>query len=311
MAGVSDAALRLVCKKRGAGLVVTEFTSIHSVVAKQKQLEVQNLGDNGNITDFIEFSQQERPLSIQLFGSDLQALAQAAQIVEPHFDIIDYNMGCPAPHITQQMAGGALLQQPNLTRQIFRTLVESVNKPVTLKMRAGVTTASKHLFLDIAKIAQQEGIQMITLHPRTVNQGYSGTADWSLIRKLKLASDVPIVGNGDIDSPIKAKSMLDKTGCDYVMVGRGAMNNPFIFEQISDYLTSGTYTSYTPTKKIELFFEYLEYAKQYRHINLTKIKRCAMSLTRGIEGACNLRSKISMVKSIEELECVMGITVTV
>jgi len=155
MAGVSDPALRLQCKKMGAGLVVTEFTNIHSIIAKEKQLK----DHMKTIAEFIEYSDQERPLSIQLFGSDLLALEQAAKIVEPYFDIIDYNMGCPAPHITQQMAGGALLQQSNLTEQIFKTLVNAVKKPVTLKIRSGVTDASRFLFRDIAEIAEDEGIK--------------------------------------------------------------------------------------------------------------------------------------------------------
>ena len=222
MAGVSDPALRLQCKKMGAGLVVTEFTSIHSIIAKENQLKEKMK----TIQDFLEYSDEERPLSIQLFGSDLLALEKAAKIVEPYFDIIDYNMGCPAPHITQQMAGGALLQEVNLTQKIFSTLVNAVKKPVTLKIRSGVTDASKFLFREIAEIAEDEGIQMITLHPRTVSQGYSGTADWDLIKELKQISNIPIVGNGDIVTPEDAKTMFDNTNCDYVMVGRGAMGNP-------------------------------------------------------------------------------------
>ena len=166
MAGVSDPALRLMCKKMGAGLVVTELTSVNAIVAKQKQLHTQMK----SITDFIEFSEKERPLSIQLFGSDITALEKAAKIVEPFFDIIDYNMGCPAPHITKQMAGGALLQNKSLTKEIFRTLVNSVRRPISLKMRIGVTESNKTLFQDIAKIAENEGVKMITLHPRTVSQ---------------------------------------------------------------------------------------------------------------------------------------------
>ena len=197
MAGVSDPALRLICKKMGAGLVVTELTSVNAIVAKQKQLHSQMK----DITDFIEFSEKERPLSVQLFGSDITSLEKAAKIVEPFFDIIDYNMGCPAPHITKQMAGGALLQNKSLTREIFRTLVNSVRRPISLKMRIGVTESSKMLFQDIGKIAEQEGIQMITLHPRTVSQGYSGHSDWNMIKKLKQNVTIPVVGNGDITSP--------------------------------------------------------------------------------------------------------------
>ena len=241
MAGVSDPALRLICKKMGAGLVVTELTSIHAIIAKEQQLKTQLK----NITEFLEFSEKERPLSVQLFGSDLVALEKATKIVEPFFDIIDYNMGCPAPHITKQMAGGALLQNSDLTRKIFRTMVNSTSRPVSLKMRIGVSDSNKLLFKEIAKIAEQEGIKMITLHPRTVSQGYSGHSDWSMIKKLKEIVEIPVVGNGDITTPEIAKSMIEQTGCDYVMIGRGAMGNPFIFEQINDYLKYGVYKNYT------------------------------------------------------------------
>ncbi len=300
MAGVSDPALRLQCKKMGAGLVVTEFTNIHSIVAKEKQLK----DHMKKITEFIEFSDQERPLSIQLFGSDLSVLEQAAKIVEPYFDIIDYNMGCPAPHITQQMAGGALLQQTNLTQQIFQTLVNAVKKPVTLKIRSGVTDASRFLFKEIAEIAEDEGIQMITLHPRTVNQGYSGNADWNLIKELKEISGIPIVGNGDITTPEDAKNMLDETNCDYVMIGRGAMGNPFLFEQINDYLKTNTYHEYSFKDRLDSFFDYLHLTNQYK-IKFANLKSQAMRFTKGMDGGSKLRVKITFSTNIEELEQIM------
>ena len=300
MAGVSDPALRLQCKKMGAGLVVTEFTNIHSIVAKEKQLK----DHMKKITEFIEYSDQERPLSIQLFGSDLSVLEQAAKIVEPYFDIIDYNMGCPAPHITQQMAGGALLQQTNLTQQIFQTLVNAVKKPVTLKIRSGVTDASRFLFKEIAEIAEDEGIQMITLHPRTVNQGYSGTADWNLIKELKEISGIPIVGNGDITTPEDAKNMLDETNCDYVMIGRGAMGNPFLFEQINDYLKTNTYHQYSFKDRLDSFFDYLHLTDQYK-IKFANLKSQAMRFTKGINGGSKLRAKITVSTNIKELEQIM------
>jgi len=300
MAGVSDPALRLQCKQMGAGLVVTEFTNIHSIIAKEKQLK-ENMQ---TIQEFIEYSEQERPLSVQLFGSDLSALEKAAKIVEPYFDIIDYNMGCPAPHVTKQMAGGALLQEVNLTQQIFQTLVNAVKKPVTLKIRSGVTDASKFLFRNIAEIAEDEGIQMITFHPRTVNQGYSGNADWTMIKELKEISSIPIVGNGDIVTPEDAKIMLDKTNCDYVMIGRGAMGNPFLFEQINDYLETGTYKEYSFHDKLDSFFNYLHLTNQYK-IKFANIKSQAMRFTKGMDGGSKLRSKITLSKNIEELEKIM------
>ena len=300
MAGVSDPALRLQCKQMGAGLVVTEFTNIHSIIAKEKQFK-ENMQ---TIQEFIEFSEQERPLSVQLFGSDLAALEKAAKIVEPFFDIIDYNMGCPAPHVTKQMAGGALLQEVNLTQQIFHTLVNAVKKPVTLKIRSGVTDSSKFLFREIAEIAEDEGIQMITFHPRTVSQGYSGHSDWSMIKELKEISSIPIVGNGDITTPEDAKMMIDETGCDYVMVGRGAMGNPFLFEQINDYLKTNSYKEYSFTDRLDSFFDYLHLSTKYK-IKFANIKSQAMRFTKGMNGGSKMRSKITVSKDIAELEKIM------
>ncbi|MEO9309230.1 MAG: tRNA dihydrouridine synthase DusB [Nitrososphaera sp.] len=295
MAGVSDVALRLLCKEMGAGLVITELTSIHAIVAKERQLRQENK----QINEFIEFSQKEKPIAIQLFGSDLEALEKAAKIVEPHFDLIDYNMGCPAPHITQQMAGGALLQNENLTRKIFHVLVSSVKKPVTLKMRAGVE--NQHVFKKIARIAQKEGIQMITLHARTVKQGYSGKADWRLIKELKETVDIPVVGNGDITTPEHAKQMIEQTGCDYIMIGRGAMGNPFIFKQINDYLSTASYEKFHSDYKIKVFCKYLDYADSYK-IKFANMKQQAMRFTKGLVGGAQLRSQIMNAHTIDELK---------
>ena len=306
MAGVSDPALRIMCKEMGAGLVVTELTSVNAIVAKHEQLESQSK----NITEFIEFSEKERPLSVQLFGSDIVALEKAAKIVEPHFDMIDYNMGCPAPHITKQMAGGALLQNADLTRQIFRTLVNTIKKPVSLKMRIGVTEENNSLFLDIAKIAEQEGIAMMTLHPRTVSQGYSGHANWEMIKKLKQNVSVPVVGNGDITSPEIAKKVLDYTGCDYLMVGRGAMGNPFIFEQINDYLDNGVYKKYTLTDRLNAFVRYLELTEKY-NIRFANIKQQAIRFTKGTTGGAQLRNRLSIATNTDDLKELLLQKVTV
>lgn len=300
MAGVSDPALRLLCRKWGASLVVTEFTNIHSIVAQNQILRKSNQ----NICQFMQYSDLERPLSVQLFGSDIDVLSQAVRIVEPYFDIIDYNMGCPAPHITRQMAGAALLQHESVTRQIFRTLVESTDKPITLKMRAGVTDKDRHLFLNIAGIAQDEGVQMITLHPRTASQGYSGRSDWSLIRLLKDNVRIPVVGNGDIITPQDAANMIEETGCDYIMIGRGAMGNPFLFQQINEYLESGSYRTFTTHDRIQAFFEYLKLSAQYR-IKLSSIKSQAMRFVKGVDGATRLREMITTASSLRDLTGVM------
>ena len=306
MAGVSDPALRLMCKKMGAGLVVTELTSVNAIVAKQKQLQSQMK----DITEFLEFSEKERPLSVQLFGSDIIALEKAAKIVEPFFDIIDYNMGCPAPHITKQMAGGALLQNSSLTQDIFRTLVNSVKRPISLKMRIGVNESNKFLFQDIAKIAEREGIQMITLHPRTVSQGYSGHSDWDMIKKLKKTVSIPVVGNGDITSPELAKNVLEYTGCDYIMIGRGAMGNPFIFEQINEYLDSGTYKKYGVYDKLDAFIKYLDLTSNYK-IKFANIKQQAIRFTKGMVGGSILRNRLTKANNIDELKEILIQTIPV
>ena len=306
MAGVSDPALRLMCKRMGAGLVVTELTSVNAIVAKEIQLKSQ-LQD---ISNFIEFSEKERPLSVQLFGSDIIALEKAAKIVAPFFDIIDYNMGCPAPHITKQMAGGALLQNSSLTQEIFRTLVNSVKRPVSLKMRIGVNESNKLLFNDIAKIAEREGIQMITLHPRTVSQGYSGHSDWDMIKKLKKTVSMPVVGNGDITSPELAKNVLEYTGCDYIMIGRGAMGNPFIFEQINEYLDSGTYKKYGVYDKLDAFIKYLDLTSNYK-IKFANIKQQAIRFTKGMVGGSILRNRLTKANNIDELKEILIQTIPV
>ncbi len=295
MAGITDPAFRLLCKEEGAGLVTTELTSIHAIVAKEKQLSQENKA----ITQFVEYSEKERPIAIQLFGNDIDLAVRAAKIVEPYFDIIDFNMGCPAPHITQQEAGAALLQKPVHVKELFARLVTSIDKPVTLKVRAGIKSDNPHLYRDIAKIAEDCGIAMITLHARTLEQGYSGTADWKLIADLKSRVTIPVVGNGDIKTPEDAKRMMDETGCDYVMIGRAAMGNPQIFLQCNEYITSGRYTQITVQDKVKSFLQYLAYARDYA-ISPAAIKVQAMQFTKGIPGAPDLRRKISACRSGEE-----------
>ena len=291
MAGVSDAALRLLCRELGAGLVVTEFISIHAVNAKSQ-----------DITKFIEFSEKERPLSCQLFGSDLEKIKQAIKIVEPYFDIIDFNMGCPAPHITNQMACSALLQEPELTRKIFRTMVQATKKPISVKIRAGITKPDR--WKEIALIAEEEGLSMITFHPRTVKQGYAGKSDWNLIKEMKQLVKIPVCGNGDIETPEDAKRMLDETGCDYVMIGRGAAKNPYLFKQINAYLKYGNYPKILPKTKLKYFFTYLDYAKNYS-IKPAQIRMQAMNFSRGCDGGKKLRGDLLGKNTVEEIRAVL------
>ena len=301
MAGITDSAFRLLCKEEGAGLVITELTSIHAIVAKERLLQEKNLP----ITDFIPFSEDERPVAVQLFGNDIDLAVRSAKIVEPYFDIIDFNMGCPAPHITQQMAGAALLQKTDHVRKLFSALVNSVHKPVTLKLRAGIKTTNPHLYRDIAKIAEDCGINMITLHARTLEQGYSGQANWNLIKELKELVNIPIVGNGDVKTPEDAKRMMDETGCDYVMIGRAAMGNPSLFRQCQEYFSKESYTQVTVQEKIASFLKYLALTEKFS-ISPAAIKVQAMQFSHGMKGAPAIRRQISTCNTIAEFRDVFS-----
>ncbi len=295
MSGITDPAFRLLCSELGAGLTTTELTSVHAVAHK---------GSVGDIREFVEFSDKESPRGIQLFGFDIEKTVKAAKIVEPYFDIIDYNMGCPADHITAQQAGAALLEKPEHVRKLFTELVKAVDKPVTLKVRAGISDDSCYLFKNIAKIAEESGVSMIALHARTLKQGYSGNAKWEWIKELKESVSIPVVGNGDITRPEDAKEMFNKTGCDYVMIGRASQGNPYIFRQLNDYFEHGKYTKLSDAERISYFFKYLEYAKDY-NISYARIKDHAMDYTKGMVGGADIRRKIVMSKNVEELKGIL------
>lgn len=296
MSGITDPAFRLLCSELGAGLTITELTSVHAIIHKEKA---------SNIKEFIEFSENESPRAIQLFGNNIEIICKAAKIVEPYFDIIDFNMGCPADHITAQEAGAALLQKPEHVKELFYRLVKSVNKPITVKIRAGISNDSCYLFKNIAKIAEESGVSMVTLHARTLKQGYSGRANWEWIKELKETVSIPVVGNGDINNPEDAERMFNETNCDYVMIGRAAQGNPYIFKQCKDYFEYGKYKKLSDTEKISYFFKYLEYAKDF-NISYTRIKDHAMDYTKGIIGGAELRRKIIMTKNINELITLMS-----
>ena len=179
-------------------------------------------------------------------------------------------------------------------------MVKATKKPITVKIRAGVDKPDK--YLEIGKIAEEEGLSMITLHPRTVKQGYSGKSDWSLIKKLKAEVSIPVCGNGDIITPEDAKRMLDETGCDYVMIGRAAAINPFLFAQINNYLKNGIYHPLPDKLRIKKFFDYLDYAKKYKSIKVSNIRMQAMNFTKGIKGSKELRGKLLSVKNIDGIK---------
>lgn len=300
MAGISDPAFRLLCREEGAAMVTTELINANFIIQKNKELKLEEK----EISEILEFSKKESPVGVQLFGNDVDKIVEAAKIVEPYFDVIDFNMGCPAPHITNQMAGAALLQQPEFNERLFTKLVEAVDKPVTLKMRAGVSENNCYLFKNIGKLAEQCGVSMLTLHPRTVRQGYSGKADWSRIKELKDSVDIPVVGNGDITTPEDAKKMMDETGCDFVMIGRAARGNPYIFRQVNDYLKNGSY-DFDAKKQLDFGLKYIKYTANY-NIKFPAIRSQAMQFTKGIEGASEYRLKIGQSKDLDEIKSLIS-----
>ncbi|MEA3286238.1 MAG: tRNA dihydrouridine synthase DusB [Candidatus Marinimicrobia bacterium] len=230
MAGITGHPFRVLCKEQGAGVVYTEFVSANGIIR-----------ENRKTLDMMKFKESERPIGVQIFGESPEILAKSAtyiaETVKP--DLIDLNFGCPVPKVTKRGGGSAILKDLPLMDDVARAVVEAVSIPVTAKIRAGWNSGC--IIAPTAAAALQDaGIAAITLHPRTTKQLYTGEADWSLIAETRKAITVPLIGNGDIRSAQDAKRMLDETGCDAVMVGRRALGNPWIFNEINQYLETGT-----------------------------------------------------------------------
>lgn len=229
MAGVTDLPFRLLCRKMGAGMVCMEMVSAKAIYYH-----------NRNTEELLTIHPEERPASLQLFGSDPEILGEmAARIEERPFDILDFNMGCPVPKVVNNGEGSALMKNPKLAEKLLTALVKAVKKPVTVKIRKGFDDNSINA-VEIAKIAESCGISAVAVHGRTRVQYYSGRADWDIIGQVKEAVKIPVIGNGDVDSPEAAKAMLEHTGCDGVMIGRAAQGNPWIFRETVRFLEDGT-----------------------------------------------------------------------
>ncbi len=230
MAGISNTSYRKIIKEMGAGLIYAEMVSDKAICYS-----------NDKTFDLLKMSEEERPISQQIFGSDKDSFVEAAKIVEEkmHPDIIDINMGCPVPKVAvRAQAGSALLKNPQKVYEIVKSVVESVSVPVTVKIRSGWD--EKHInAVEIAKKCEEAGASAIAVHGRTRAQGYSGTADWNIIKEVKQAVSIPVIGNGDVTTCYKAKEMLDYTGCDAVMIGRGVLGNPWLIKECVDYLEKG------------------------------------------------------------------------
>ncbi len=258
---------------------------------------------NKSTIGMIDVVEEEKPRVIQLFGQNISNLTKSAQYCEDKCEMIDLNFGCPASKIIKQGSGSALLARPPQVGRIVKALTSAVNIPITCKIRLGIRKSNINA-VEIAKICEENGAQMIALHARTQKQGYTGKADWKWIKEIKNNVTIPVAGNGDVRTVEDYIRMKEETGCDYVMIGRGAIGNPYLFKQINDYNKTGEYSVRTKQQQIKDFFKYLVYAKKYG-INLTHIKFHAQAFTKGISGSSKFRNKLMRKKSLVEVEQLM------
>ena len=262
--------------------------------------------DNKKTLDLLKMDESERPIVQQIFGSDIESFVEAAKKIEStmHPDIIDINMGCPVPKIAlRSQAGSALLKNPERIGEIVKAVVNAVSVPVTIKIRSGWDENNINC-VEVAKIAEKNGASAITLHARTRSQGYSGKADWDLIKKVKASVSIPVIGNGDVTTPELAKKMLDETGCDAVMIGRGVLGNPWIIKNCIDYLETGTYNKEVSLEeKINMLKRHFELLIEDKNekLALLEIRSHALWYLKGLEGSAKIKNKICSSISIEEM----------
>ena len=293
MAGVTDLPFRLLCKEQGAGLVCTEMVSAKAILYKNK-----------NTGLLMAIDERERPAALQLFGCEPETMAEAArQIQERNFDILDVNMGCPVPKVVNNGEGSALMKNPRLAGDIVRALVKAVKKPVTVKIRKGFDEDHVNA-VEMARILEDAGAAAIAVHGRTREQFYSGKADWEIIRRVKEAVSIPVIGNGDVDSPEKAAAMFRETGCDGVMIARGAQGNPWIFSRTLRYLEEGVLLPPPDRQAVkEMIFRHMEMliAAKGAYTGIREMRKHVAWYTAGFPHSAKLRGKINTVESPEEL----------
>lgn len=297
MAGVTDMPFRILCKEMGCGLVYSEMVSAKGMFYQSK-----------NTGKLLEVDPRERPVALQLFGSDPKIMAEMAKTLEDApVDIIDVNMGCPAPKIVRNGEGSALMKTPELVGEIVHALVSVQKKPVTIKFRKGFDDTCVNA-VEIAKIAEKNGASAVAVHGRTREQYYSGKADWDIIKAVKAAVDIPVIGNGDVFTPQDAKAIIDHTGCDAIMVGRGSQGNPWIFKRIIHYLETGELLPEpTSEERASMALRHAKMLIDYKgeYTGVREMRKHLSDYTKGMKGAAEMRGKINTATSFEQIEAMI------
>lgn len=298
MAGVTDLPFRLLCKEQGAGLLCMEMVSAKGIYYNNKNTE-----------QLLAIDEREHPVSLQLFGSDPEIMSEMAKKIEERpFDILDINMGCPVPKVVNNGDGSALMKNPVLAGKIIEKTARAIEKPVTVKIRKGFDDAHINA-VEMAKVAEASGAAAIAVHGRTREQYYSGRADWDIIRQVKEAVKIPVIGNGDILTPEDAIRMEEQTGCDGFMIARGAQGNPWIFAQILHYFKTGEHLPKpTAEEMVQMMLRHAKMQLAFKgdYTGIREIRKHAAWYTAGYPNAARLRSAINEVESYEQLEELFG-----